>query len=147
MKRFLYLTLALVGVMFSCASCDKDEKTATLVEGEWHYTSEQCDIYVSFASTGDFELYQKLGEGRHYLYIGTWALEDEILSGEYNDGTPWGSSYTVSFEGDNKMTLTATNGSSERNTYSRTAIPEEVRQESICKVRSGVAMEIPAPIF
>lgn len=148
MRKFLYMTLALVGLMFAGTGCNSDEKTATLVEGSWHYASDEVDIYVSFASSGDFCLYQKLGEGRHYLYNGTWLLEDNILSGKYNDGTPWGSAYEVSFEGDNKMTLTATNGSSERNTYTRTTIPEEVLEESVCKVRGGaVEEEIPTPVF
>lgn len=146
MKRFIYLAFALFGMTIVCASCNTTEQTASLIEGEWHHNTELCDIYVSFASTGNFELFQKLGEGRHYLYCGTWSLEGDTLSGVYNDGTPWGSSYTVSFDGDNTMTLTATNGSSESNTYTRKAIPEEVRNESATQVRS-VELDIPAPIL
>lgn len=146
MKRFIYLALALFGMITLCASCNNKVQTGSLLEGEWHYSSEQCDIYVSFASTGSFELFQKLGEGRHYLYCGTWSLEGDTLGGVYNDGTPWGSSYTVSFDGDNTMTLTATNGSSESNTYTRTTIPEEVRSESAIQVRS-VELDIPTPLL
>lgn len=122
---------------FLGTSCEKEDYPA-LIEGEWHYATDECDIYISFTSEGSFELFQRLGEGRYRLYNGSWRLKEETLSGEYNDGNPWGSSYKVSFEGSDKMTLTANNGSKEAITYTRKSIPEEVLNNSTCEVRSIV---------
>ena len=83
-----------------------------------------------FAATGEFDEYQRLGEGRYRHYEGTWSVEKDVLSGVYADGTEWGSSYTLSFDGDT-MTLTANNESAETIIYTKTAIPAEVKDEAI----------------
>lgn len=144
MRKFFNIALALLAVVVMGTSCDKNDYPS-MVEGEWRYTTEECDIYVAFGSTGTFELFQRLGQGRYYLYNGSWDMEDERLSGEYNDGNPWGSSYEVSFDGSDKMTLRALNGSAESNTYLRTRIPEEVRAEAQCAVRGDMQSAISAP--
>lgn len=151
MKRVFNMILSLLAVLVMASGCE-EVSSPSMVEGEWHCAADEWDIYIDFASTGTFQLYQLLGQGRHYLYNGTWHLEDNILSGQYNDGTSWGSDYTVSFDSTDatpgSMTLTPTNGSNEVHTYERTTIPEEVRNGSVVEVRSGVVeTRIPAPIL
>ena len=85
---------------------------------------ESIDVYVSFGD-GTFDLYQKVGEGRYFLYDGTYTLTGNVLSGLYSDGTSWGSDYDISLETDS-LVLTAKNGSGEVSTYVRKAIPAEV---------------------
>lgn len=141
MKKIIYMTLALISVAIMGTGCKKDKIQADVV-GEWHCTVGISDIYVAFGEDSTFELFQKLGEGRYYLYTGTWSVDKDIISGEYNDGTPWGSSYKISMNGPDSMTMTATNGSGEVNTYTREAVPEKVREEHLIAVKS---LEIPAP--
>lgn len=141
MKRIIYMTLALLSVIIMGTGCKK-EKIQSNIAGEWHCTVEECDIYLAFNPEGTFELYQKLGEGRYYQYNGTWSVDKDIVSGTYNDGTSWGSSYQVKFNGSDKMTFSATNGSGEVNTYTRTSIPEEVMNGYLVAVKSE---EIPVP--
>lgn len=129
MKKIIRITLWLLAATFALGSCSPEDYT-TSIEGEWHTTRAECDIYIDFGSGGVFELYQRLGEGRYRLYTGSWSVEEDTLSGNYDDGTPWGSSYKISLDGDNQMTLRATNSSGESNTYTRTTIPVEVRTEA-----------------
>ena len=85
---------------------------------------ESIDVYVSFGD-GTFDLYQKVGEGRYFLYDGTYTLTGNVLSGLYSDGTSWGSDYDISLETDS-LVLTANNGSGEVSVYTREDIPAEV---------------------
>ncbi|MGN1210535.1 MAG: hypothetical protein ACI4TM_02535 [Candidatus Cryptobacteroides sp.] len=112
-------------------SCTKDGVSADGIFGEWHCHDLESDIYVSFSSDGVFGLYQQIGEGRYRFYYGSWSFDGQVLSGNYSDGTGWGSSYSVSFEGSDRMTLTALNGSSEAVTYTRTSIPASVIDNSV----------------
>lgn len=148
MRRFLSVLIVGLAIVFAATSC-KNANIPTLIEGEWHYSDDHCDIYVAFSSASTFELFQRLGEGRYYHYDGTWSLSKGVISGTYSDGTAWGSSYEVDFDGDNTMMLTATNGSSESNTYTRTQIPDEVLDYSTSGLRSQLeeSAEQPAPVL
>ena len=135
MKTNIYLfTLCAVLAFVGCGKENDAPKVdnATKVVGEWHCAPEgyDVDVYVEFAATGEFDEYQRLGEGRYRHYEGTWSVEKDVLSGVYADGTEWGSSYTLSFDGDT-MTLTANNESAETIIYTKTAIPAEVKDEAI----------------
>lgn len=111
-------------------ACEKELKFPEKLYGEWHCTatSIDADIYVTFTADGYFSLYQKIGEGGYEIYTGKYDLnssaEGYILSGEYSDGTQWGTEYTVDSNDKDTMTLTA-EGITE--TYTRVnGIPEEV---------------------
>lgn len=112
-------------------SCTKDGVSAEGIFGEWHCHDLESDIYLSFSSDGVFGLYQQIGEGRYRFYSGSWSFDGQVLSGFYSDGTAWGSSYSVSLEGGDSMTLAALNGSSETVTYTRTVIPASVIDNSV----------------
>jgi hypothetical protein len=142
MKRLLYILAALM--LITATGCKKDEKPidcqATL-PGEWHCTPEgiDADIYAAFNVDGSFDLYQKAGEGRYRHYTGTWECKGNTLSGDYSDGTPWGSDYTVNFSDQDNMTFTALNGSEEIMAYTRESVPTEVKAGCI-DVKSSFGM-------
>lgn len=111
---------------FSC----KKENDGLDITGNWHLVSsgelsmETVDVYVSFGE-GAFSLYQKIGEGSYYRYEGTYTLTGNVLGGSYSDGTLWGSDYDITLEQD-RLTMTARNGSGEVSVYTRKDIPAEV---------------------
>lgn len=133
--RIYFLITALCALAF--VGCGKEKDTpkvdnAAKVVGEWHCAPEgmDVDVYVAFDAAGTFDEYQRLGEGRYRHYAGTWSVNKSTLSGVYADGTEWGSSYTLSFDGET-MTLTANNDSAEAIVYTKTTIPADVKDEAI----------------
>ena len=154
MKRLLFILLAV-----AVAACGKEDTTPDIpntdepneaptvsltekIVGEWHSQSlaADADIYISFAEDKTFELYQQIGEGSYRLYRGTWSLDEKtcILSGKYNDGEAWGTSYAAAIEG-NTLTLTSTDASAEKSTYKSEEIPETVKSSCITVVKSAEA--------
>ena len=139
MKKILYIISALM-LMVSCGEKGGKQPELTLEQKlctEWHSTtlSLDADIYLSFEENNTFELYQKIVEGAYRLYRGTWNLEEDILTGKYNDGEDWGSAYQVTLNGDS-MTLTSKDESALETVYKRTAIPESIKTGSIVIVKS-----------
>ena len=116
------------------------EKIADKIIGSWHSTSIAIDgdIYLSFTSDGKMELYQKIGEGAYRLYRGTWTINETnaVLSGKYNDGTDWASSYKIVIA-DRNMTLTSDNEAKEESKFTKADIPSEIKEGSIVAVKSG----------
>lgn len=165
MKRtFLYIILAAVICLMT--GCEKKNPTGTpgndggttvippdenesnppvtetlldIICGEWHYLSadNKTDIYLNLMPDGRFELYQKFEAGIHHLYRGSWTLEDSTLSGIYNDGEAWNNSYIVTVSDDkNALNLKYTGDESADFLYSRTTIPESVKETCIIEVKS-----------
>ena len=139
MKRYLLLTAAALLVLLTgCEEEIPDDTPAMDITGEWSLTdistkaavigSQTVSVYVSFKEEGKFELYQQTGQGWYSYYAGTWTLTDGTLSGSYDGGKPWGSSYTVTLS-DNTMTLTTASGG-ETDTYVRTPIPDQVKNKT-----------------
>lgn len=143
MKRIIYFLFA--ALLFISCGGDKNEgggtteptpgpgpepevTLASLICREWHSTSlpVDADIYIDFTDDSKFELYQQIGEGAYRLYRGTWNVEEDILTGKYNDGEDWAASYTVAIDG-NKMTLTSKNDAAETTRYEAKSIPEDVK--------------------
>ena len=147
MKARVYLFIVALVAVFTFAGCKKNndepaiDNTAKVV-GEWHCAPEgmDVDVYVAFAAEGTFDEYQRIGEGRYRHYAGTWSVNKSELSGLYADGTEWGSSYALSFDGDT-MTLTAKNDSEEAIVYTKTVIPAEVKDEAIDPLGSETRAE------
>ncbi len=143
MKRLIYIFVALLLVVTpGCKKNGSEATTATKLVGQWHCIAEELnvaediDVYVEFMADKSFNLYQKVGQGRHRHFTGTWSVSGDVLSGLYADGSEWGSSYAVEFSGMDAMKLTAKNGSKEVMTYTRETIPAEVLEGSV--VRSVV---------
>ena len=137
MKNTLYHIAAALLVLIA-TGCQKEENIfdyQTHIVGEWHFASEKydTDVYVAFTADESFDLYQKVGEGRYRHYRGSWAIDKNILSGTYSDGTPWGSSYKMTFNGTDAMTLTAQNGSEDTADYVRESVPASVKDDVVVK--------------
>ena len=145
MKKTLYIIAAALCLL---SSCDKPKTVAEKLVGVWHCSSVAIDaeIYADFAADKTFSLLQQIGEGAYREYNGFYELTESergyILSGEYNDGTPWGSDYELVMAEDKVMTLTAA-GITE--TYNKLpgGVPAEVLASKVTVVKSEGSTEIP----
>ena len=139
MKKILFFISALI-LLISCGEKGGKQPELTLEEklcADWHSTSLSldADVYISFADNNTFELYQKIVEGAYRLYRGTWNLEEDILTGKYNDGENWAASYNVDVA-DKTLTMTSNNDAAEASVYEKTEIPAEVKETCETIVRS-----------
>ena len=107
-----------------------------LICAEWKSSQLPVDgeIYLDLKTDKTFTLYQQIGDGNHRIYRGTWNLEENILSGKYNDGESWNSSYAVTLE---KDTMTLTSSENEVSVYTKTTIPDQVKENSTVIVKSS----------
>lgn len=140
MKKIIYMITA---VLCLITSCTKELPLQDKMIGDWHCSAASLDaeIYVTFTTDKTFALYQQIGEGAFRVYNGTWSLEETMLNGQYNDGTPWATEYTVTIDGDN-MTLTA-EGIAESYSRINEGIPEEVLKSCVTVVKSESADAVP----
>ena len=127
-------------LMVSCGEKGGKQPELTLEQKlctEWHSTtlSLDADIYLSFEENNTFELYQKIVEGAYRLYRGTWNLEEDILTGKYNDGEDWAAAYQISIEGE-ALTMTSKNDAAEVSVYKKAEIPSNVKEGSETIVKS-----------
>ena len=121
--RYLLMTAILV-VSFGCNK-PVNPQTPKIV-GSWelvdiHYTKsaqigdQTVEVTITFGADGSFQMSQMLGQGRPTEYSGNWTLDGDVLSGNYSDGKPWGSSYIVAVE-ETSMSMTPA-GESAPETY------------------------------
>lgn len=148
MKRILYIIIAALAVV-SCGSKNKDtgKEELTLEQklyGEWHSTelTIDADIYISFMENGKFEMYQQIGKGAHRVFRGTWNLEEDLLTGKYNDGEDWAAAYSISI-GNKTLTMTSVNDAAEVSKFTQAQIPAEVKDGSVVVVKSEEPAESP----
>ena len=139
MKKILFFISALI-IMVSCGDKGGKQPELTLEDKlctDWHSTSLSldADIYISFADNNTFELYQKIVEGAYRLYRGKWNLEEDILTGKYNDGEDWAAAYQISIDGET-LTMTSKNDAAEVSVYKKTVIPSSVKETSETIVKS-----------
>lgn len=130
MRKIITKILVIAAAVFTLAACGLSEarKFDRLV-GEWHYTGEESgvaiDIYLALYGDSTFDLYQKVGDGPHYLYRGSFEYNEDVLSGVYSDYTPWAHDYTVTAT---KTSLTMTSVADPKYSllFAKEAIPESV---------------------
>ena len=139
MKKILFFISTLI-IMVSCGDKGGKQPELTLEDKlctDWHSTSLSldADIYISFAYNNTFELYQKIVEGAYRLYRGTWNLEEDILTGKYNDGEDWAAAYQINIDGET-LTMTSKNDAAEVSVYKKTVIPSSVKETSETIVKS-----------
>ena len=145
MKKVLYILTALL-LLAACGEKNSDpvKKEPTFEEklcGEWHSNTlpvEDADIYLQLNIDKTFELYQKIGEGAHRLYRGTWNVEENVLTGVYNDGESWSAAYEVTLN-DKFMTLISQNDAAESSIYVKEEIPAEIKETCEVMVKSPFA--------
>ena len=95
-------------------------------------------FYVDYT----FDLYQKVGEGAHRYYKGTYTVDKTIVSGVYSDGTPWASDYNVTFVNGN-MIMTSTSSEGYAVTYIKERIPDEVKNHFVDMTKSEDEDSVP----
>ena len=149
MKRIIYILSA--AILCLLTSCEKELTLAEKLVGDWHCTATSTDaeIYVTFTAEKTFTLWQQIGEGAFRVYNGTYEFTlqegtdvQAILSGSYNDGTSWGTSYQVSGMDAEVMTLTA-EGVAETYDKVKGGIPEEVLRSAVTVVKSDGPTAVP----
>ena len=131
MKKIISNILFCAMALFAVAACsDPEADKLDKVVGEWHYSGTESgvgiDVYLGLSQDYTFELYQKIGEGPHYLYKGKYKFDGEVLSGTYNDYTPSAHEYKVTKSG-SSLVLTSVSDDSYSVTYTKEAIPESVK--------------------
>ena len=107
------------------------DENATELSGCWHlvslYGSEvDADIYIDFGKEDKFVIYQRTESLEFTVFNGTYTIDEEesIVSGVYDDGTQWLSSYNYVVDKENKMlTLTSVENPSEVAVYELSEVP------------------------
>ena len=135
MKLKIMILLAVSLIMASCGS-EKQPKVLDIT-GQWELAdivdtksvqigSEKIEIYIDFKEDNTFSLWQKLGEGRHKKYEGTWTLTETVLTGKYSDGKAWGASYEVSRE-EGTLTMSEQKAGMQTYIYNSCTIPSSLK--------------------
>ena len=144
MKTFkiLFRTIALAAVI-AFTGCEKEKEQPSLSElstklcGEWKLElPADVNVFLAFAADRTFEEYQKLDDGNFELRRGKWNLTDNILSGKYNDGESWSSTYTILIA-DKVLTMISGNEDAIEYQYVSKEIPEVVKENCEVVVKSG----------
>lgn len=136
------ILLAVFALPSFTACSDQNEGNSILV-GEWCYSEDDVEVYMSFSKNGKFELYQKMGEEFiRYYYTGTYEFDGEILTGMYTGYIPFAHDYKVSRSGD-KLTLTSVSEPDYKVTYTKKSIPEEVKTHFIPVTKSAEVAPVP----
>jgi hypothetical protein len=136
MKFRLIMMLAVSLIMASCGGGEKQPK-ALDITGQWELTdiietksaqigSETIEVYIYFKEDNTFAMWQKLGEGRHRKYEGTWTLTESVLTGKYSDGKAWGASYEVSRE-EGTLTMSEQKAGIQTYIYNSCTIPSSLK--------------------
>lgn len=146
MKRFLYFAAAVFAVLFMASACNEKDEVQHRIVGEWKYVDEESgndlDIRVAFNLDSTFDLYQKIGEGAHRYFTGTYTVDRKHVTGMYSDGTPWASEYDVAFVNGN-MTMTSTSSEGYTITYIKERIPNEVKNHYVDMTKSAAEEVVP----
>ena len=139
MKKYIYL---LAVAMIALVGCEKDPGSTDpehtcVVCGQWRgeELSAEVGIYIDFLCNGTFELYQKMDNGAFELRRGKWNLDAGVLTGTYNDGEAWATSYKATVSGE-ALTLIAQSEGSETNRYKKCEIPAGVTENCVVVVKS-----------
>ncbi len=109
---------------------NSEEKAHELVNC-WHLVvlngaEVDVDIYIDFDNDGKFAIYQRTESLEFTVFNGTYTMDEEnaIVSGVYNDGTSWLTSYNYVVNKENKtLTLTSTENPSEVAVYEESEVP------------------------
>ena len=154
MRKTIYIVLAALGLclLAGCGSSDK-EKVSPLVKqlaGEWQLKTwnvgapQEFDVYVSFATDLSFEIYQQIEQVRYQKYSGKYQVKNDVLSGTYSDGKPFGSTYDIAFDtAGNTLTLTSTTSVTETSIYVRATIPNDVKNGATVMNSTRSAVRLP----
>ena len=144
--------MTLAAALCVAVSCQKDQTSLDkALVGTWHLEgttvdgeelNENVDVYLQLNSDCTFSLYQKTGsqKDRYDLYTGVCSAEGGILSGTYESGDAWGSSYKYKVSG-STLTLTSSDNLEEQ-VYSKASLPADMKVNTATK-----AEQLQSPIL
>lgn len=146
MKKYIYSLFA-AALLVLCAGCSKDDDGPKIgdsgIVGEWRLTEwigethPEFDVYTEFLANGKFHIYEKVETSIYVKYSGDFTATDTRISGRYDSGLSWKTDYAFALSGDGKtLTMTSNTDKSDVSVYTRTSIPEAVR--NVREVRSGL---------
>lgn len=146
MKKYIYSLFAAVLLVLT-SGCSKDDEGSRSINsgvvGEWHLTMwnnempSDFDVYIEFMSDGTFNSYEKVETSFYVKYSGSFSVDGSRLSGRYNDGAPWRTTYDIELSSDsNTLTMNSNANSAVVTAYTRTTIPTSVKD--VHEVRSGL---------
>lgn len=136
MRQLFIKIAAVLAVLTLFAGCKKEAQKspqALAIVGEWNYENgavseeQQESVYIAFNADNTFELFQKIGAGVYKKLTGTYTVEGTLLSGVYDGGTPWKAKYNITDVNSATLTLKSAWNAEYVITYTKKAIPEEVR--------------------
>lgn len=124
--------MLLIGASFILVGCGNGngeggkENQPLDITGTWELTGievtksaqlgdETIEVVITFNADKTFTLSQIIGDGRAKDFSGTWALTETTLTGKYENGKAWGSSYQVSV--DNAVLTMIPESGAEKYTY------------------------------
>ena len=132
-KKYLLL-LTCVAALFGCDIPTPDPTPAdkpVQLESCWHLVkyygvAVDADIFIDFGEDGKFVIYQRTEELTYTVFNGTYTADKEngVVSGVYDDGTPWLCDYNYVVDTENKLlTMTNVDNSSEVSVYESSEVP------------------------
>ncbi len=134
----MQLVAAFAVLLFAGCGSSGDETPAIRFTGEWHLTQwngttpKEFDAYVVFNEDHTFAIYQQIEQIGYQLFSGRWAYDGKLLSGIYDDETPWGSAYEVALdETEAVLTLTSQTSIGEVSVYRRATVPEAIKGSAL----------------
>ncbi len=148
MKRYIILLWVMAAALF-LPGCEKDNAEKSAITGEWKLTgwsietSETFEVYINFMDNGTFLIYQNVETALFVTYSGTYSTANGYVTGVYSDGVPWGAAYKYSLSDDgNQLTMTTDTELSETSIYTRTVIPDSVKQGQNATSRADAAIPV-----
>ncbi len=123
-----------------------NEEVAVELASCWHLvnlygTDVDADIYIDFGNDGKFAIYQRTEELEFTVFNGTYTADEEnsVISGVYDDGTPWLTSYNYVVDKEAKtLTLTSVKTPSEVAVYEHSKLPASATANTRCASVSDV---------
>lgn len=146
MKKYILYLLTFLFIGFAATGCSDDDDATCApnngLVGEWRlvsWTGEQpegLNVYLLLTPCSTFEIFQKIDTPYYSKFSGQYQADGETINGTYADGSLWaGYSYKLSNDG-NTLTMTTLREPVEESVYTRTIIPEDVKNTKA--TRSGV---------
>ena len=99
------------------------------------------DIYINFGKSGKFTIYQRTEELAYTVFNGTYTVDEEnsLLTGKYDDGASWASSYHYTVDVDAEtLTMESVERPSEVSVYE----PSEVPASATVNTRSASVSDV-----
>ena len=152
MKKHLLKVACILAVLAGMTSCEgyevptgKPEESIELTRC-WHLVSiygaqVEADIHIDFGKDGKFAIYQRTEELTYTVFNGTYTADEatSVISGVYDDGTEWLTSYNYVVDKEAKtLTLTSVNNPSEVSVYEPSKVPASATMSS----RSATANDV-----